>query len=140
MPEKFYRTHEDHNQGRAVATGFHNDTTELEVQHLLNETITAITHAFIHFSDNDEMVKYVRSANMSKKEVRRRKTRILPAMDAEERFHQKRLGYIKCCIDTQHNIPLSSISMNRVSRHMSVHGQIVVRTCQSGSLKCHKFP
>ena len=72
-----------------------------------------ITHAFIHFSDNDEMVKYVRSANMSKKEVRGRKTRILPAMDAEERFHQKRLGYIKCCIDTKHNIPLSSISMNK---------------------------
>ena len=48
-----------------------------------------ITHAFIHFSDNDEMVKYVRSANMSKKEVRGRKTKILPAMDAEERFHQK---------------------------------------------------
>ena len=40
MPEKFHRTHEDHNQGRAVATGFHNDTTELEVEHLLNETMS----------------------------------------------------------------------------------------------------
>ena len=58
-----------------------------------------ITHAFTHFSDNDEMVKYVRSANMSKKEVRGRKTRILPAMDAEERLH---------------NIPLPSISMNKI--------------------------
>ena len=29
MPEKFHRTHEGRNQGRAVATGFHNDTTEL---------------------------------------------------------------------------------------------------------------
>ena len=65
------------------------------------------------FHTNDEMVKHVRSANMSKKEVRGRKTRILPAMDAEERFHQKRLGYIKCCIDTKHNIPLSSISMKK---------------------------
>ena len=86
------------------------------------------------------MVKYVRSVNMSQKEVRGRKTRILPAMDAKERFHQKRLGYIKCCIDAKHNIPLSSISMNRVSRHISVHGQIVVRTCQSGSPKCYKIP
>ena len=42
MPEKFHRTHEDHNQGRAVATGFHNDMTEVEVEHLLSETITEI--------------------------------------------------------------------------------------------------
>ena len=47
-----------------------------------------ITHAFLQFTDNDERDKFVRSANMLK-ELRGRKIRISPAMDAEERFHQK---------------------------------------------------
>ena len=32
-----------------------------------------ITHAFIYFKDNDERNKYVRSANMLRKELRGRK-------------------------------------------------------------------
>ena len=140
MPEKFHTTHEDHNQWRAVATGFHKDTTELEVQHLLNETITAITHAFIHFSDNDEMVKYVRSANMSKKEVRGRKNKNITGYGRRREVSSKKTGIHQMLHWRKHNMPLSSISMIRVSRHISVHGQIVVRTCQSGSLKCHKIP
>ena len=44
-------------------------------------------------------------------------------MDAEVRFHQKRLGYVECCIQTRHD----------------TDGQIVVRTCQSGSFKYHKY-
>ena len=59
--------------------------------------------------------------------------------DAEERFHPKRLGYVKCCIRTRHGTPLASISLNRFSKHVSVDGQIVARTCQSGSLKYHKY-
>ena len=71
---------------KAVATGFHEDSTEQEVEQLLRETIAEIgmlaenvkikctakpiTHAFIHF--NDERNKYVRSANMLRKELRGR--------------------------------------------------------------------
>ena len=69
-------------------------------------------HAFIHFTDNEERHKYVRSADMLKKELRGR-TKILPSMDAEERFHHNRLGCIKCCIHTRRDILLASISMNR---------------------------
>ena len=54
-----------------------------------------ITHAFLQFTDNDERDKVVRSANVVKKERRGREIRISPAMDAEERFHQKRLGHLK---------------------------------------------
>ena len=57
-------------------------------------------------------------------------------MDAEERFHPKRLAYIKC---SRHGTSLTSISLNRFSKHVSVDGQIVLRTCQSGSLKYHKY-
>ena len=55
-------------------------------------------------------------------------------MDAEERFHEKRMGYVKYCIHVKHNILLHLISMNWTLKHVSVKGQIVVKTCQSGIL------
>ena len=74
-----------------------------------------ITFAFLHFTDNDERDTFVRSANILKKELRGRKIRILPAMDAEERFYPERLGCFKCCIHTRHNVPLVQIKMNRLT-------------------------
>ena len=75
--------HGDQNQGKAVIAGFHSVTSESEVVHLLKETITEIrmstenariefpakpiTHALIHFKNNNERNKYIRSANMLKK-------------------------------------------------------------------------
>ena len=70
--------HGDQNQGKAVITGFHSETSESEVIQLLKETITEIrmsirnatkpiTHAFIHFKNDDERNKYIRSANKWKK-------------------------------------------------------------------------
>ena len=84
-------------------------------------TAKPITHAFIHFMNDGENKKITRS------------------MDAEERFHNKRIGYVKYCIHTRHNIVLSLISLNWTSKHVSVKGQIVVKTCQSGSLKFSKY-
>ena len=49
-----------------------------------------ITHAFIHFKNDDERNKYIRPAIMLKKELRGRKLKITRSVDAEERFHQKR--------------------------------------------------
>ena len=90
--EECHKTQEDQNQRRAVATGFHDDTKEQEVQNLLKETTVAtgasmeqiqikfpvkpITHAFLQLTDNDERDKFVRSANILKKELRGRKIRI----------------------------------------------------------------
>ena len=56
-------------------------------------------------------------------------------MDAVERFHQKRMEYVKYCILVKHNIPLDLITTNWTLKHVSVKGQIVVKTCQSGNLK-----
>ena len=98
-----------------------------------------ITHAFIHFMNDGDKNKFIRSANMLKKELRGRKIKITRSMDAEERFHNRRMGYVKYCIHTRHNIPLSLISLNWTSKHVSVKGQIVVKTCQSGSLKFSKY-
>ena len=161
MDEKYeYRSednknHVDENQGKTVITGFHSETTESEVTQLLREMInelgmdfgsariecsaTPITHAFIHFMNDGDRNKFIRSANMLKKELRGRKIKITRSMDAEERFHNKRMGYVKYWIHTKLNIPLSLISLNWTSKHVSVKGQIVVKTCQSGSLKFSKY-
>ena len=90
--------------------------------------------------DNDEREKFVRSANMLKKELRGRKVRISPARDAEERFHPKRLGHNrKRCTHTRHNVPLVQIKINRLTRHVSVDGQIVIRTCANVSHQYQKY-
>ena len=80
--------HVDRNQGKAVITGFHNETSEPEVIQLLKESIAEIgmtmenvriecpakpiTHAFIHFKNDEERNKQARSANMLKKRVTRK--------------------------------------------------------------------
>ena len=98
-----------------------------------------ITHAFIQFKDNDERNKYVRSAHMLRKELSGRKIKITRSMRKKERFHHKGLGFFKCCIHTRHIIPFNAISLNWISKCVSVNGQIVVRTCQCVSLKYHKY-
>ena len=60
-------------------------------------------------------------------------------MDAEGRPHQKRMEYVKYCIHVKHNIPLDSITTNWTLKHISVKGQIVVKTCQSGNLTYIKY-
>ena len=147
------RVHDDQNQGKAVETGFHSETSESEVEQLLKDTIIEIGMSienarmpckanytcFIFFKNDDERNKYVRSAKMLGKELRRRKIKMTRSMDAEERFHQKRMGYVKYCIHMRHKIPLNSVSLHWNSKHVSVKGKIVVKTCQSGSLKSFKY-
>ena len=60
-------------------------------------------------------------------------------MDAEERFRKKRMAYVEHCIHVTHNIPLDLISMKWTLKHVSVKGEIVVKTCQSGSFKNIKY-
>ena len=102
--------HVDENQGKTVVTGFHSETTESEVTQLLKELINEvgmdfgnariecsakpITHAFIHFKNDGERNKFIRSANMLKKELRGRKIKMTRSMDAEERFSNKRMAYV----------------------------------------------
>ena len=98
-----------------------------------------ITHAFIYFANDGERSKFIRSTNMLKRELRGGKIRITRSMEAEERFYNNRMGDVKCCIHTRHGIPLGLISLNWIAKHVSVKGQIVVKTCQDGSLKFSKY-
>ena len=77
------KEHVDENQGKTVITGFHSETTESEVTQLLREMINEIemdfgsariecsakpiTHAFIHFKNDGDRTKFIRSSNMLKK-------------------------------------------------------------------------
>ena len=142
----------DQNQGKAVVTGFHSETSESEVTQLMKESINEvgmdigsariecpakpITHAFIHFKNDGERNKFIRSANVLKKELRGRKIKITRSMDAEGRFHNQRMGYVKYCI---HIVPLESITTNWTVKYVSIKGQIVVKTVQSGNLKYIKY-
>ena len=71
---------------------------------------------------------------------RGRKLKITRSMDAEERFHQKKMVYVKYCIHVKHNVPLDSTTTNWTLKHKAVKGQIVVKTCQSGRLEVHQVP
>ena len=55
-------------------------------------------------------------------------------MEAEERFYNKRIGHVKSCINKKH-----LISLNWTTKHVAVKGQMVVKTCQDGSLKFSKY-
>ena len=76
-----------------MIAGFHSETTESEITQLLKEMINEIgmdfggsariecpakpiTHAFIHFVNDGERNKFIRSTNMLKKELRGRKIKI----------------------------------------------------------------
>ena len=98
----------DQNQGKAVTTGFHSETSEPEVIQLLKESITDIgmTIDNARIERTAKPITYIRSANMLRKELRGRNLKITRSMDAEERFHKKRMRYVKYCIHMNHNIPL----------------------------------
>ena len=71
-----------------------------------------ITRASIHFINDGERSKFIRSANMLKKELRGRKIKITKSMDAEESFHNKRMENVKYCIHMrQHSSQLDFLEL-----------------------------
>ena len=74
-----------------MITGFHSETTESEVIQLVREMINEIGmdfgsariecpakpigHAFIHFANDGERNKFIRSANMLKREIERKENK-----------------------------------------------------------------
>ena len=149
--EKNDRSQSVPDENKAVAIGFQDDTTEKDVETLLEKSIDMagmkkeririkcpakpITHAFLEFEDSDERDEYIRSANMQQMKLKERKIKISPAMDAAGRFHHKIMGYIKLCLHDKQKIPLKRITLNHKKRNATVDGQIVVKTCEDGALK-----
>ena len=103
--------------------------TEAKVEQLLKETTTEkgmsienariecpakpITHAFIYFKNDDVRNKYVRSANMLRKEL-------IDQWTQRKDFIRKNGICQKYCINTRHNIRLNSMSLNWTSKYVWV--------------------
>ena len=74
----------------------------------------------------------------TKERAERRKQGYHQPWTLKKDFTKKRLGYFKWCIHTRFNVPLVQIKMNRLTRHVTVDRQIVIRMCANESLKYHK--
>ena len=98
-----------------------------------------ITHAFVEFQNMKIRDKYVRSANIRKKEMDGRKIKISPVLEAEERFDRKRLGFVKCTIHRVKGIALHYIQMNNVKQSITIDGQLIAKIEASGKLKYDKY-
>ena len=94
-----------------------------------------ITQPFIHFKDKWWEEQTCQINTFVEERIEREQDKYI----AINRFHPKRKVYVKCSIHTRHSFLLNSISLKWISKYVSVNGQIVVRTCQSGSFKYHKY-
>ena len=49
------------------------------------------------------------------------------------------MEYVKYYVHMKHNVPLESINTNWTMKYVSINGQIVVKTVQSGNFKYIKY-
>ena len=139
---------------RAVIHGFKPDAKEQEVkrivakilsdtgmkeEHLVDYPAIPITHVFVEFNDTRIRDRFVRSASMRRYEQDERTIRISQALEPEERFENKRLGYIKFAINKNTGIKLHWIRMNLEKRSASVYGQLAARVENHGNIKYYKY-
>ena len=68
------------------------------MQYTIDRLDIPSTHVFVEFQNTRVRDRYVRSASMQKVEHDGRTIKISPVLSAEERFHRKRMGYVKCAI------------------------------------------
>ena len=139
---------------KAVIHGFKPDAKEQEVkrivarvlsdtgmkeEHLVDYPAIPITHVFVEFEDTRIRDRFVRSANMRRYELDERAIKISRALEPEERFEKKRLGYIKFAINKSTGIELHWIKLNLEKRSVSVYGQLAARFENNGFLKFYKY-
>ena len=139
---------------KAVLHGFKPDTKEQEVralvtkvigdtgmkeEHMVDYPAIPITHVFVEFEDTRIRDRFVISANMRTYELDERVIKISQALEPDERFEKKRLGYIKYAINKSTGIELHWIKLNLTKRSISVHGQLAARIENNGFLKYYKY-
>ena len=98
-----------------------------------------ITHAFINFKSDDERKQVCQISEHVEKRVERKEDKDDFINRRRRKIPSEKNGYVKYCIHMRHNSPLNSIFMHWTSKHVSVKGQIVVKTCQNESLKHIKY-
>ena len=76
---------------------------------------------------------------MRKYELDERSIKISEALEPEQRFEKKRLGYIKYAINKSTGMQLHWIELNLEKRSVFVNGQLVARVESNGFLKYYKY-
>ena len=104
---------------RAVLHGFKPETKEQDVrahvtevikdtgmkeEHMVDYPAIPITHVFVEFEDTRTRDRFVRSVNMRSYELDGRVIEKNKALEPDERFDKKRLGYIKYAINKRTGI------------------------------------
>ena len=90
---------------------------------------------FVEFQNMKIRDRYVRSASMQKNELNGRTIKISPALNAEERFHRKRIGFVKFAINKNKGILLHHIRLSHEKKSVTINGQIIAKTDDNGMLK-----
>ena len=72
--------------------------TGMKEDHTVDFPAIPITHAFVESQDTKTRDRFVRSANMRRYELDERRIKISQALELDERFDRKRLGYEKCVL------------------------------------------
>ena len=139
---------------KAVIHGFKQETKEQEVKriiakitsetgmkekHVIDYPAIPLTHVFVEFEDKRIRDRFVRSASMRKYELDERTIKISEALEPEQRFEKKRLGYIKYAINKSTGIHLHWIKLNLEKRSVFVNGQLAARVENDGFLKYYKY-
>ena len=86
--------------------------TGMKEKHLIDYPAIPLTHAFVEFEDKRIRDRFVRSASMRKYELDERTIKISEALEPEQRFEKKRLGYITYTINKSTGIQLHWIKLN----------------------------
>ena len=112
---------------KAVIHGFRQEAKEQEVKRIVAKIISEtgmkekhwidypaipLTHVFVEFEDKRIRDRFVRSASMRKYELEERTIKISEALEPEQTFEKKRLGYIKFSINRSTGIHLHWIKLN----------------------------
>ena len=76
---------------------------------------------------------------MRKYELDGRRIKISQALEFDERFDRKRLGYVKCVLHKDKGYALHWIKMNLQRKTITVNGQTVAMIDSNGLLKYNKY-
>ena len=76
---------------------------------------------------------------MRKYELDGRRIKISPALELDERFDRKRLGYVKCVLHKEKGIALHWIQMSYPKKSTMIYGTIIAMIDASGMLRYNKY-
>ena len=122
---------------KAVVHGFKQEAKEQEVKRIVPKIIIETGMKEKHWIDYPAIP--LTHVFVRKYDLEERTIKISEALEPEQRFEKKRLGYIKYAINKSTGIHLHWIKLNLEKRSVLVNGQLVARVENDGLLKYYKY-